>query len=358
MNCCIECFRDSEIRSMIKSYEEIGNCDFCSSKNTYIHDINADNTSPIAFMIVDLIDTYVVSNVETAKQLKESLRDDWDIFNVDTEVIQILCQALIQKLNIYDHKYCNYDELFKKNVMIPGFTDSEFLNEFGIVRGYSWKEFSESLKYKNRFHSEIFNVKAFDSFLQTVGKSYPLGERFFRGRITSNQKGISEKDMGAPPLEKRTAGRINPEGIGVLYLASDKITVLHEVRAATFDYVTVGEFQLKKNIKVVNLANISSTSPFLYTDGFEKYAVNRNVLYELALEFAKPLRRSDSPLEYLSTQYIAEFIKSKGYDGVEYPSTLKKEGFNIAIFDEKLFECVEVNTLEVSEIFYKTQSKE
>lgn len=38
-------------------------------------------------------------------------------------------------------------------------------------------------------------------------------------------------------------------------------------------------------------------------------------LTELSKEIAKPLRRSDSTLEYLPTQYISEFVKSQGYDG-------------------------------------------
>ncbi len=85
--------------------------------------------------------------------------------------------------------------------------------------------------------------------------------------------------------------------------------------------------------------------------------MNRKVFKEIALEVAKPLRRSDSALEYLPTQYIAEFIKSQGYDGVEYASTLREGGYNIAVFDERLFECVSVNTVEVKKIQYETQQQ-
>ena len=145
--------------------------------------------------------------------------------------------------------------------------------------------------------------------------------------------------MGAPPKGNRSAGRINPEGIGVLYLSSDDKTVLNEIRANTFDYVTIGKFKSLKDIKVVNLSGISETSPFLYQGELEKYAANRKVFQEIAIEIAKPLRRSDSLIEYLPTQYIAEFIKSQGY--------------NVAIFDETLFECVSVNTVEVAKIQYE-----
>jgi len=78
------------------------------------------------------------------------------------------------------------------------------------------------------------------------------------------------------------------------------------------------------------------------------------VFQDIAAEIAKPLRRSDSPLEYLPTQYIAEFIKSKKYDGVEFASTIRQGGYNLAVFDESLFECVDVETVEVSEVLYTT----
>jgi hypothetical protein len=103
------------------------------------------------------------------------------------------------------------------------------------------------------------------------------------------------------------------------------------------------------------LSGISGTSPFLYQGELEKYAANRIVFQEIAIEIAKPLRRSDSPIEYLPTQYISEFIKSQSYDGVEYASTLREGGYNVAIFDETLFECVGVNTIEVTKIQYETR---
>lgn len=131
--------------------------------------------------------------------------------------------------------------------------------------------------------------------------------------------------------------------------------MIHEIRANAFDNVTIGEFQLLRDIKVVNLSGIAQASPFHYDNGLERFTVNRKVYQEIALEVAKPLRRSDSPLEYLPTQYIAEFIKSQNYHGVEYASTLREGGFNLSVFDESLFKCINVQTVEVVEIHYKTK---
>ena len=80
--------------------------------------------------------------------------------------------------------------------------------------------------------------------------------------------------MGAPPIGKRKSGRVNPEGIGVFYLTSDMETALHEVRASAFDFVSVGKFQLKKDIRVVNISALNEISPVLYSSGLESLAAN------------------------------------------------------------------------------------
>ncbi len=203
----------------------------------------------------------------------------------------------------------------------------------------------------------MFNADAFASFLSIIQNIYPADTPMYRARISSEENGFSKDNMGAPPIGRRTGGRINPEGVGVLYLSSDKPTVFNEVRASAFDYVTIGEFRAVRDLKIANLSGVGQTSPFLYGAEIEKFAINRKVFREIAAEIAKPLRRSDSPLEYIPTQYISEFIKSQNYDGVEYASTLRKGGRNIAVFREDLFECVGVETVEVSEILYNTEPR-
>ena len=350
MNCCIECFRDVHIRDTIEKQSEIGDCDFCSSKGTAVYDVGI-MPNPISEMVLSLVQVYSVSDSTTAKPLKVALRDDWDIFNAGAELILALTKKLCESA------YPEGSDIFAKNVIIPQLTDNDFLREYGVVRGQSWAEFSKSIKYRNRFHSGMFNADAFASFLSIVAKNYPAGSRFYRARISNVKSGFLKDNMGAPLEGKQSGGRINPEGVGVLYLSSDAKTVLNEVRASAFDYVTIGEFQNSHDIKVVNLSGVAKISPFLYGGELEQFAANRKVFQEIAAEIAKPLRRNDSPLEYLPTQYIAEFIKSENYDGVEYASTLRLDGYNLAVFNEKLFDCVNVRTVEVSEILYATQPR-
>ena len=136
------------------------------------------------------------------------------------------------------------------------------------------------------------------------------------------------------------------------YKAVYEQTALSEVRAGTFDYVTIGTFQLKKEIRVVNISELNKISPVLYSSNIESLSANTKIFRDIANEIAKPLRRNDSALAYLPTQFITEFIKSNGYAGVAYTSTMRTEGINVAVFDESIFECVAVHTVEINNISY------
>lgn len=50
--------------------------------------------------------------------------------------------------------------------------DTDYINDYGVARGLSWAEFSESIKHTNRFFSSNFNSDVFSSFLTMVQKTY------------------------------------------------------------------------------------------------------------------------------------------------------------------------------------------
>ena len=317
MNCCENCFRDTHIQAIIKQNNVIGTCDFCNAEKIYIIDVS-QTPNPIYDDICELIQLYKLSDNKQAKLLKNALCSDWDIFNCHEDSVLNLVKAICATAIDVN------SEIFSKPVIIPELFDTDFLKEYSVVRDVTWDVFSDLIKNDNRFHTDKFNADIFASYLSAFAKTYKKGSIFYRARIAKDKIGYKIKEMGTPPKGCRSAGRINPEGIPILYLSGDNKTVLNEIRAAIFDFVTIGKFKLQKDMTVVNLSAISTTSPFEYDVRLEQFAVNRRIFQEIAQEIAKPLRRSDSPLEYLPTQYITEFIKSqKRYEGVEFASTLE-----------------------------------
>lgn len=338
MNCCVDCFHDTQIRAMINANGIIGDCDFCGKKNVSIYSV--DKESDLSDIISEVLSMY--EETDDGEPLFSVIIDDWGIFEKDLpsspELVTTFCSSI----------YGDEGHIHNKNVRIP----HDYIENYGIFSGHSWSEFSDFIKTKNRFCNGYFRADQFVSFLGYSIAKYSKGTEFYRARICDSKRGYGKNEMGPPPAGKRKPGRVNPEGIGVFYLTSDEPTALCEVRASAFDFITVGTFKLLKDIKVVDISGLNNISPVLYSGGLEALAANAKIFSDIAKEIAKPLRRNDSPLEYLPTQYITEFIKSKGYSGVAYKSTMGTGGDDIAVFDESLFECVAVHNVEIQAIEY------
>ena len=215
----------------------------------------------------------------------------------------------------------------------------------------SWEQLTEEIKYTNRFHLQNkLDLKKLKILLSRYKKPINKGRKFFRARISS-ENGYMLSEMSNPPKEKTRSGRANPTGISYLYLADHINTTLYEIRASLYDYATIGEFRLKENIEVVNLRG-DTYDPMLLADNeeLEDFLVHQPFITELELNLSKPKRRSDNELDYLPTQYLSEFIKSIGFDGVEFQSSLYSEGYNLAIFQPEKFECINVQLCEIINI--------
>lgn len=76
-------------------------------------------------------------------------------------------------------------------------------------------------------------------------------------------------------------------------------------------------------------------------------------------EMSKIMRRSDSDLDYVPTQYITDFVKSIIHDGVpeyagiEYKSVMHREGYNLALFNPELCECIDTDVYRIDMIDYR-----
>lgn len=55
------------------------------------------------------------------------------------------------------------------------------------------------------------------------------------------------------------------------------------------------------------------------------------------------MRRYDSEIEYIPTQFICEFIKVfTGASGIRFSSSLHPTGKNVVLFDQKMMQCKSV----------------
>jgi len=356
---CYNCFSDTEIQNRIKSHANGGNCSVCRKNNSFIYNTESDDYLNGVFdKIINLYTpvSSISTGIPASKQtfLKNEMLNTWHIFNnlSDEQVYQITVE-------LSPDLYKESPELFDTPIINTQFFDDSCLKENSILKGYSWEEFVNSLKFKNRFHTNYINTDILKIFCSYIRKPYKKGTRFYRGRI-STEHGFLFEEMSAPKKNLVTDGRANSAGIRRLYLANDIPTTIHEVRAGAFDYVSVGCFELQQDITIVDFKLINQISPITENLNALQYLINREYLNKINDEMGKAMRQSDSPLDYIPTQYIADFIQSimhdnkHEYDGIEYRSTLYPKGFNLAIFNPDLFTCISVEVHKIKELKYDT----
>jgi hypothetical protein len=140
--------------------------------------------------------------------------------------------------------------------------------------------------------------------------------------------------MKAPPPKYASHGRANPAGIPYLYLGSEIRTAASEIRPHKGEIICVASFTTPSDLKIVDLRNPRYTvSPFLLTDQADIGRMRSDITFleSLGVELTRPVLPQAAAFDYTPSQYLCEFIKKCGYDGVIYRSSVSG-GMNMALF--------------------------
>ncbi|MBI5186931.1 MAG: RES domain-containing protein [Nitrospinae bacterium] len=219
------------------------------------------------------------------------------------------------------------------------------------IRIDRWNIFREELKHKNRYFPQqapdLEHLRNLFSYM-----NLPIGESpelMYRARCNNEERMFSVDEMKKPPERAVSGGRANPIGIPYLYTASDPLTAIAEIRPHKGDSISVAEILINKRLILADLRNPRKTiSPFkLIADDVNPY-IEIEYLCKLGEELTKPILPRDAHLEYLPTQYLCEFIKHCGFDGVVYKSSVG-EGDNYAIFNDDKLTIADVFLYNVKE---------
>lgn len=171
--------------------------------------------------------------------------------------------------------------------------------------------------------------------------------KFMQHDIESRSKsgfwGYDDKDSFIP-LDSNLVndGRANPAFIRYLYTAEDPYTALVEVRPYLQSKVSVSSIMVNEPLTVTDFS-YDSWDKF---DGFE-----RDLIFQIMYSFSSP---SDGDRkDYIPTQYIAEFIKTLGFEGVRFNSSLHDIGKNVTIFNFNKCSAVGSKLYEIKDICFK-----
>lgn len=329
---CKNCFADKELNGFIISQNKIGNCSCCGSK-----DVEIIPTEELFDFFKELFENF--QPLLTGERVISKIQGNWSLFSNITNGQKILNFALDK----IDSPIKNSDELVDFN--------AEILENVNY-----WFKLKDQLKWERRYLTNIGYLTddlGWDSFFESktiINKD----DLFYRARLHKNadEKMFSKEEMFCPKSEVSTAGRANPSGIPYLYLSDNEDTILYEIRASYLDEISVASFQLKNNSNQNIIISDFTETPSLYAPSEVNQRIKSTLLKQIiSRDLSKPMRRYDSELDYISTQFICEFIKVfTNVQGIRFRSSLHNIGNNLVIFNQDLMECTEVKKVQVSKV--------
>lgn len=331
--CCANCIDDRHLRRQLipTLSKRTGTCSYCGSTGQAL-------VTPIELreQFELLISVYTPN--DEGKTLVEWLKEDWAMFGHE-------------RMDIAHAKELLADILDDGDIVRGCFEATQKNKPDALVH---WEQLRAELMHTNRF----FPTTAID--LRRLERLLPyllldeedIPKIWFRARIHNSTEQYRAEEMGAPPKHLASHGRANPAGIPYLYLASKAITAISEVRPHAGDIVSVAEFLIPEGLKIVDLRHPRRTvSPFILPDEQEVALLRGDIefLEKLGNELTRPILQKSAAFDYIPSQYLCEFAKKCGFNGVMYRSSVDG-GVNVALFEPAQATVCDVVSHHVSRV--------
>lgn len=330
-HCCPECFGDRGLRrNIIPSISKAkGRCNYCMSE-----DVDLVPPSDLRDVFELLMNVYELDNAGATPA--ELMKADWQLFSHPRMDVAHATELLGEILNDGD-------------IVRKRFSPSPRYTSAGLVQ---WETLRDELMYKNRyFLDQAIDADRLKELLAFLPAD-DMPEVWYRARIMSDDRPFPIAEMGAPPKRLVSHGRANPPGIPYLYLGSQPDTAIAEVRPHTGEVACVADFTIKGGLTAVDLRTPRSlVSPFLLADAGAIGQLRADIpfLERLGEELTRPVLPRGAAIDYIPSQFLCEFIKKSGYDGVVYRSSVS-DGINLALFAPDRAEPGTVENYDVASV--------
>ncbi|MFK3844411.1 RES domain-containing protein [Stenotrophomonas sp. NPDC078853] len=237
-------------------------------------------------------------------------------------------------------------------------------HELGDRISVQWRRMSESLKNEAR----MFNPDAVETLemvfgtvgddhtyygqgvIQLAGPGMPL-HRLHRARVLQSDESLEHalehpaRELGPPPKGKGRAGRMNVAGVSVFYGATTASIALAEVRPPVGSKVLSGEFEITRELRLLDLDELSMVDTGTDMSLFDPSALEQiarcHFLSDLTNRVTMPVMPEDEGMGYIVTQAIADYLatnKDLNLDGIYFKSAQvpahghQSQGRNVVLF--------------------------
>lgn len=360
---CAAHIKDDYLKNYIKKSGNIGKCSYCNSRRKVVkfEDFYSILEVGINYLFEDANESRYI-NHDNEHGLDGDTFLAYDIVYEDMLELGIdddeICKDLLKKLD-EDIVYCRSDEFGD---------ETDFYTD-------EWNHFKEVVKHKARFvfyfndvfkgyfHSNpisILNNIQSEIIKLNLFKTISPSTLIYRCTQHKNKDDVKSdgKRIASNPVENcKGQNRMSPAGISMFYGSEDKGICVEEAVNFSKDtepFYTIAKFTPKQDLKLIDLTSFPEL-PSIFDAVKNKYRESIMFLKSFAKDISKPIKESDTSIEYVPTQIITEYIKFNPkleVDGIIYNSAKDNSIANYVLFmdnDESLgklnfhFKDIEIN---------------
>lgn len=333
---CLRCIGDSHLRRAFREESTVGGCDFCGAQRR--------KTVPIE-LLAPVIGAAFRRHYRPGEQ-EPQFSDasdkvwfeqagelpDWGVQEMATVEPEV-AEAVVEWLSENDDE----DSADGGTPLFDG--DMKFEETRASAGEYldKWREFEFICKHQERFFAptlrklldEMFgSFKVFgESPIVTISPSAPLSIVFRARSIKAEDVAKIGEDvpseLGPPPAQHATPGRMNPGGISVFYGAFAERVAVSEMRPRKGSLLAVARFRLARTLRLLDFETFDNLAfrDSYFKPGFQARASKRAFLRLIGQTIAKPVQPHEELLDYVPTQILAEYLRVRHrLDGLIYPS--------------------------------------
>ncbi len=166
----------------------------------------------------------------------------------------------------------------------------------------------------------------------------------YRKQCQSGFEGFSADECMCPPPHKVSHGRCNLPNSPHLYAAADIHTAIAETRPYISDTISVASLCCEKDLRVIDFC----------FDWNDQDRLSDWFYLAMSSEFSMVNKGKEN--DYFATQYLTMVVKSLGYDGLTFKSSLVVNGVNYVIFDDSLCKPISSKLYSVIQAHYDVLS--
>ena len=334
---CIDCARHPSLRKVIAAHSATGICSFCCRDGVLVRD--PDDIEPMVMLLRALIrfywDEFAYNSHWGGESATELFADEANPV-VTPPVADTYLDDFTYLLEEPPYPdpdngiaiYAGHDEDGIRHVNLAlSRSNPPILRD--LAQRLLVEDFGDVQPALEALVAPFLGDLAFTLPLGTIGLRARTGvqatfQHFQDFEIEIRRQPYTGDAIGASP--KPGHGRLNRKGEPVLYLASKAHTALAEIRPHPGHYVSIGGFSTLADCKLAD-----------FDPDIALFSQNENRLdqFNIIQAFDRLLSTPVTPDDkggYLLTQLLAEILRQKGFDGVQYRSSVS-DGVNFCLLD-------------------------